>query len=237
MGLRSLLLTNDAALLERVRSGFSAARVKLEMRKDAASAIEFSARRHVDGFVIDCDDVCGGRDVLLQIRNSRSNKLSIIFAVVNGKTTVSTAIEEGANFVLAKPVQDASLCSFLDLALPRMEREHRRYFRYKIDLPVELLFPTGEIFPGKILNVSEGGLAITCFGPAHLAGVIIVRFTIPSVHPHPFEVKAHVAWTSAYAAGLRLLHIELEARVRFKAWLDSLDAQLQFRESPQPGVV
>jgi CheY-like chemotaxis protein len=231
MGLRCVLLTTDAALLELVRTSLSAAQVELEMRTDAASAIDLSASRHVDGFVIDCDDVSGGRDVLLRIRNSRSNRLSVIFAVVNGITTVTTAIEAGANFVLGKPVQPASFGSFLDIALPRMEREHRRYFRYRIDLAVEVLFETGETFAGKIMNISEGGLAITCFGPALLRGVVTVRFAIPSVHPHPFQAKAEVAWNTAYAAGLRLLYIELESRVHFKAWLDSLDAQRHFRES------
>jgi CheY-like chemotaxis protein len=231
MSLRCLLLTSDAALLELVRSSFSEAQIELEMRTDAASAIELAARRHLDGFVIDCDHTPGGRDVLGEIRNSRSNKLSVVFAVVNGTTSVSAAIEAGANFVLGKPVQDASLRRFLDIALPRMEREHRRYFRYKVDLPVEVLLQTGESFAGKVINISEGGVAITCFGPSLLGGVVRIRFMIPSVHPHTFEAKAEVAWSNVYAAGLRLLHIELESRVYFRAWLDSLDAQLKFRES------
>jgi len=59
MGLNCLLLASDATLLEVIRTGFSAASVELEMRADAASAIELSARRHLDGFIIDCDDVSG----------------------------------------------------------------------------------------------------------------------------------------------------------------------------------
>jgi len=34
------------------------------------------------------------------------------------------AIEAGADFVLGKPVQDKQLRRVLDIALPRMEREH-----------------------------------------------------------------------------------------------------------------
>jgi DNA-binding NarL/FixJ family response regulator len=231
MGLRCLLLTRDAAVLEIVRTSFNAAHVDLEMRSDAATAIEFSASRHVDGFVIDCDDVSGGRDVILHIRNSRSNRLSVTFAVVNGTTTVSTAIEAGANFVLGKPVEYEALRHFLSIALPRMEREHRRYFRYKVDLSVEVISQTGDTFTGKLTNVSEGGLAMTCFGPALSAEVPKVRFTMPGVHSHPFQAKAEVVWESAFAAGLRFLHIELGSRAHFKAWLDSLAAQAQFRES------
>ena len=71
MGLSCLLLTSDASAAEVMRSSFSAARVDLELRTDAASAIELSARRHLDGFVIDRDDVSGARDVLPRIRSSR----------------------------------------------------------------------------------------------------------------------------------------------------------------------
>jgi PilZ domain len=231
MGLRCLLLTRDAALLEIVRANFAVAHVELEMRTDSGTAMELSSRRHLDGFVIDCDDVSGGKQALLHARNSRSNKLSVIFAVVNGTTTVSAAIEAGANFVLGKPVECETLRKFLNIALSRMEREHRRYFRYKVDLPAEFSSDTGDIFAGKIMNVSEGGLAITCFGPALVAGVVRVRFTMPSVHSHPFQAKAEVAWNDSFAAGLRFLHIGPESREHFKAWLDSLAAQMQFRES------
>src|SRR5260221_6505294 len=104
MGLTSLLLTSDAALLDVVRTTFSAVGVGLEVRADAASAMELTDRRHIDGFVIDCDDVRGATEALATIRNSRSNKLSGVFAVLNGKTSVSAAVEARANFIEGKPV-------------------------------------------------------------------------------------------------------------------------------------
>src|SRR6185369_11496129 len=45
----------------------------------------------------------------------------------NATTSVSNAIEAGADFALAKPVQDKQLRNLLDIAIPRMNREHRRY--------------------------------------------------------------------------------------------------------------
>jgi DNA-binding response OmpR family regulator len=231
MSLNCLLLTNDATLLDVFLTGFSATGVELEMRRDAASAIELSTRRHLDGFVIDCDDVLGAADVLTEIRGSRSNKASVVVAVVNGTTSVSTAVEAGANFVLGKPVQDRQLRSLLDVAVPRMAREHRRYFRHKVDLPVELSCHTGETFAGKIMNVSEDGLALTHFGPAAVEGIVTVQFGLPSAQPQTFQAKAEVIWNDASAMDLRFLRIEPGSRSCFGAWLDSLEAQLQFRES------
>jgi CheY-like chemotaxis protein len=233
MGLNCLLLTGDAMLLEVIKSNLNATKVELEMRTDAASAIELSTRRHLDGFVIDCDGVERSLDLLAQIRASRSNKLSVVLAVVNGTTSVGTAVDAGANFVLSKPVEPKMLRSILDSALPRMEREHRRYFRHKVDLPVDLLCFSGEIVTGKMINVSEGGVALTHFGLAAVEGIVTVRFGLPSAVPQPFQAKAAVVWNDASTMGLRFLRIESGCRPYFEAWLDSLEAQLQFRESIQ----
>jgi len=233
MGLNCLLLTSDATVLEVFRTSFLATSIELEMCTDAASAIELAARRHLDGFIIDCDDVSGATEVLTEIRSSRSNKTSVVVAVVNGTTSVSTAVDAGANFVLGKPVQDKQLRSLLDGALPRMVREHRRYFRHKVDLPVELSCYTGEIFAGKIMNVSEDGLALTHFGPAAVEGVVTVQFGLPSADPQTFQAKAEVVWNDASSMGLRFLRIEPGSRSGFEAWLSSLEAQLQFHESAQ----
>ena len=233
MGLNCLLVTGDATLLEVFRKGFCATSVELEMRTDAASAIELSARRHLDGFIIDCDGVERAMDLLVQIRGSRSNKTSVVVAVVNGTTSVSTAVDAGANFVLGKPVQDKQLQSLLGVALPRMEREHRRYFRHKVDLPVELLCYTGETFAGKLINVSAGGLALTHFGFVAVEGVVTVQFRLPSTGPQTFQAKAAVVWNDTATMGLRFLRIEPACLPGFEAWLDSLESQLQFRESGQ----
>ena len=85
------------------------------------------------------------------------------------------------------------------------------------------------------MNVSEGGLALAHFGPAAVDGVVTVQFRLPSAEPQTFQAKAAVVWIDASAIGLRFLWIEPGCRPRFEAWLDSLEAQLQFRESAQSG--
>ena len=81
------------------------------------------------------------------------------------------------------------------------------------------------------MNVSEGGLALTHFGPATVEGVVTVKFELPSTEPQRFQAKAEVVWKDACAMGLRFLSIEPGCRSSFAAWLDSLEAQRQLRES------
>jgi CheY-like chemotaxis protein len=232
MGLTCLLLTNDAALLSVVRTAFNASRVGLEVRADAESAVELAGRRHIDGFVIDCDDVHGAGDALATIRNGRSNKLSVVFAVLNGKTSVSAAVEAGANYIVGKPVPEPLLRSQLEIALPAMERDHRRYFRHRVNLPITLSGATESVV-GKIMNVSEGGLALTQFGPAAIEGTVAIQFDMPGTTARVFRAKAEVVWKDAFAIGLRFLRVEPACRPSFEAWLESLEAQLQFREDAQ----
>jgi hypothetical protein len=104
-----------------------------------------------------------------------------IFVVVNATTTIAT--KAMADFVLTKPVPQSHLRGFLDIAVGWMEREHRRYFRHKASVPLQLFCNTGVSFAGKIKNVSEGGLAVTHFGPTAAQGVVTVQFELP-VHSH-----------------------------------------------------
>lgn len=228
-----MALTRDSNLLGNIKVNLSEHRVSLDLREDSGSAIELASRRHWDLLVIDCDDVLGGTEAITQVRNSRSNKHTLIFAVVNGSTSMNTALDLGANFVLCKPVPETRLSSVLDAAIPKMEREHRRYFRYDADLPIRLRDHDGQTFPARMKNVSEGGLAIKLVNPVQLEGVINVECEIPSVEPQVFHAKAEIVWSDAFVMGLRLLYIDKDSDVALQAWLSSLQGQLQFRESSQ----
>jgi len=233
MQVECLVVTSDTALLDQIMAGLSGRRASLDLRQDSASAIELASRRHLDGLVIDCDDVHGGVEALAQVRKSRSNKQSTIFAVVNHLTSAETALDLGANFVLSKPIQEARLRSLLDSALPKMEREHQRYFRYGVDLPVRFHNTLGESLSAKMKNVSEGGLAIRPVDPVKLQGVVIVEFEVPSLNPQVFHAKADVVWADSFVMGLRFLYVEKNSAAVLQSWLDSLESQLRFRESAQ----
>jgi CheY-like chemotaxis protein len=233
MGLDCLVVTCDPILLGQIKANFSARGASLDLRQDSASAVELASRRHWDGLIIDCDDVAGGTEALVNVRSSRSNQETLIVAVLNGSTTTETALNLGANFVLCKPIEESRLGRVLDIALPKMEREHRRYFRYDIDLPARFQNHLGQSFSTTMKNVSEGGMAIKLVDPVHLKGVVPVDFDIPSVEPQAFHAKADIVWSDAFAMGLRFLHIEKDCELALQSWLSSLEAQLQFRDSTE----
>jgi CheY-like chemotaxis protein len=235
MALNCLVVTCDSTLLGEIKANFNERGATLDLRQDSASAIELASRRHWDGLIIDCDDVTGGAEALAKVRNSRSNRESLIIAVLHGSTSTERALDLGANFVLCKPIEESRLRGVLDIAIPKMEREHRRYFRYDINLPVRFQNHLGQSFSTTMMNVSEGGMAIKLVDPVQLKGVVPVELDIPSVEPRAFRAKADIVWSDAFAMGLRFLHIEKDCEVALQSWLSSLEAQVQFRDSMERG--
>jgi CheY-like chemotaxis protein len=230
MALDCLVVTCDPTLLGQIKTNFRARGASLDLRQDSASAVELASRRHWDGLIIDCDDVAGGKEALVTMRSSRSNQQTLIVAVINGSTSAEAALDMGANFILSKPIEESRLRGVLDVAIPKMEREHRRYFRYDIDLPVRFQNHLGQTFNSRMKNVSEGGMAIKLVDPVHLKGIVPVDFDIPSIQPHPFHAKAEIVWSDSFSIGLRFLHIEKDSEHALQSWLRSLEAQAQFRD-------
>jgi CheY-like chemotaxis protein len=236
MGLQCLVVTHDSNLLAHIKATLDERGVSLDLRQDSASAMEIAARRHWDGVVIDCDDVTEGTEAITQIRNTRSNKQTVIFAVVNGSTSGEVALDLGATFVLCKPVQEIRWRGVLAAAVPKMEREHRRYFRYDVELPVLLRDHDGQTFRARMKNVSEGGLAIQPIDPVRHEGVINVEFELPSVEPEVFRAKAEITWSDAFTMGLRFLYADEASGSALRAWLgqlNTLEARQLFRESSE----
>jgi CheY-like chemotaxis protein len=229
MGIECLIVTSDPALIGQIKANLDPHGASLDLRQDSASAIELACRRHLDGLVIDCDDVPGGTNALIQVRNSRSNKQTPIFAVVNGATNAGAALDLGANFVLGKPIQEGHLRSVIESAVPKMEREHRRYFRYDVDVPAQFRNHLGQSFNTRVKNVSECGLAVKLVDPFRLEGVVVVEFELPSLTREGFRAKADVVWSDSFAMGLRFLYVEKESGAALQSWLGSLEAQCRFR--------
>jgi hypothetical protein len=112
-----------------------------------------------------------------------------------------------------------------------MEREHRRYFRYDVDLPVRFRNPLGQFVKATMKNVSEGGLAIELVDPVRLKGVVVVEFELPSVASQTFGARAEVVWSDSFVLGLRFLYVEKHSEGALQLWLNSLEAQFRFHKS------
>ena len=229
MPLNALLLTRDPALQLMLRRGFDDLGTRLETCASATAASDLIAKHKFEAVIVDCDDVESGEALLRGLRSHPSNKFSIVVAVVNGHTTVPEAFELGANFVLEKPVANDRLLRCLRAAHPLMIREQRRCYRHALDISVMLQLGPGPEARARLLNLSEGGMAIHSHASLTKAAQIRFRFMLPESDMW-VEGKAEVLWASSEGrAGLQFLPLPQKLRVELGNWLAS-----RLQQPPKP---
>jgi CheY-like chemotaxis protein len=219
MELESLLLSRDPDVLRVMRPACGKLNMMVEVCTGADSASQALAARKFDAIVIDCDDLYGGIDILRGLRKGESNKSSVVFAVLNGVTSVRTVFDMGAGFVLQKPISMANALRGLTAAYGFMYRERRRYFRVPVKLPVVVGYGTQREIETQAFDLSEGGIGLQSDVPLAKDGVTHVRFTLPGTKA-PLEIKAQIAWSNGSGStGIHFIKIASASRESLDRWL------------------
>lgn len=193
--------------------------IEVEISAAAKSGAQVLSSSKFDAVIVDCDDLQGGADVLRSLRATPSNKTSVSFAILNGKTTTQQAFDMGANFVLQKPVTTAGTLRCFNTALSFMVREKRRYFRCPVQIPVTLFLNQGEELKATATNLSEGGMAILFEGKLAKNAISKVQFTLPGTRT-TMDPKGDVAWADDLGrAGIKFLDMPESSREHLEGWI------------------
>lgn len=225
MPLEALVLSQDAAAIEIIHRVLEDLGVVVEDCSSPTIASELLNIRKFDALIVDCDDLHGALDTLRHLRKAPSNRSSIAFAILNGITSVRTAFDMGANFVLDKPVTLERAARSLRSAHGLMLRERRRYFRQPVQMPISITSSNGVEFLAGATNLSEGGMAIRCQHPLSDAGPYRVRFTLPGTRVN-VDARVELAWTGDGQSGLRFQHLQETTRDEMDRWLaDHLESE------------
>lgn len=220
MDVTCLLVSGDPQIQQTVADVFT--EVDLRIRENTPSALQIIDRNHFDGFIIDCDGLECGTEVITSIRGSKVNRRSVVFTIVNGVTSVATATELGSNFVLGKPLDASRLQGYFRQSLAKMQSEHRRYFRYQLTLEATLIQRDGTVVPAQILNVSDGGLALRLLDRAQLHGSVTIRFTTPGTKSAIVRATAAISWSTEPIFGMQFTNMDEQSRSAYNEWLYSM---------------
>jgi DNA-binding NtrC family response regulator len=220
MTLESLLLCRDSEVIEILNPTLASLSIHVEICQGSRAATEILASSKFDAVIVDCDDLPGGIDVLDSIRKGKSNQNSIAFAILNGaSTTTQQAFDRGAKFVLQKPVSPKNALRCFEAALGFMERERRRYFRHRVEMPVVIVFKHGQEIKATTTNVSEGGMALGIAGRLPEGKIAKVIFTLPGM-TFPMDPRAENAWADGTGqVGVRFLDMAKNSKEQLEKWL------------------
>jgi len=218
MNLESLLVSRDTEVVHTLQTTLDKLSIAIKVAGAAKSGNDVLVSSKFDAVIVDCDDLQGGTDVMRSLRGTPSNKSSVSFAILNGKTTTQQAFEMGANFVLQKPLTPSSTLRCFNAALGFMERERRRYFRCPVEIPVVIQFGQGPEVKVVASNLSEGGMAIQAKAAPPKQPISRIKFTVPGTQL-TIETKGEVAWSDGTKAGIRFAEIPDAARQQLEGWI------------------
>src|ERR1700757_1014309 len=178
MELRSLLLSEDQAMIEVVQRALLDLGIGVEVYSTADWAREDLADSKFDAVIVDCE-VSGASGLLKMVRTSASNGRALTFAIVNGDAGLHDAFELGANLALQKPISLDRARSSLRAAYGLIMQERRRYFRHPLDIAVRISPNERVQHVGNALNISEGGMALKCHDELQLQTNVKLIFLLP----------------------------------------------------------
>jgi len=211
-----MLVSSDYAAAMAISRGIKNYGAKASLSPGAESARDSLRRRKVDGVFVDME-VPGALELMIDIRKGTSNSKSVIFACVLSSKESTVTLSAGANFLLLKPLTAESVALHIKIAKEMMEREHRRYFRRPVNLPVLLRHAEGEQ-RARMTDLSEGGMAVRPTKELKHSSMIDFEFEVS--FGAIVSGRGQVAWTSKEGmAGILIHTFHGKGREQLEAWL------------------
>ena len=217
MRIDALLLTRDFTLQRAVERCVREFAIHAEHHTSGQKVLQRVAEWKFAAVLADCDHD-DGMSLLQATRLVPRNRHSIVIAVARPELSMGVPFRSGANFVLEKPVTRERLVRLLRAAYGLIAREHFRYLRRELSVPVTALLTNGQEMPANARNVSTRGLGLLLNLPRWPSSLRL-QFKLPGDATR-IEAAGEVIWADACGrAGLRLLNLSPQSQRGFDNWM------------------
>jgi DNA-binding response OmpR family regulator len=220
--LRTLLVTLDSVLADTITNISRELSIDVQTSTSVGEVPEELASTKYEALFLDFDTVTETAPILDILRGSPSNRPALIFAVATGAAQKQQALQQGANFVLERPLAAAEVRRSLYAAYDLMARERRRYFRYSVEYPLLLeRSGSGTDLSCNTINISNSGLAVST--PSTLLPGERINLVLLLREPElAVRGAGSVVWDDRHGkAGINFQCASPAGQVAFNSWLDS----------------
>ncbi|MCU1285180.1 MAG: response regulator receiver protein [Acidobacteriales bacterium] len=218
MSLEALIVSTDKEVVSGFRRVLVANSINLSAVTSVKQASGVLEANKFDAIIVDCDDLPGGSALLETLRKAESSKSAVIFAVLNNVTSSKKAYEMGSNFVLEKPLTADRISRSVRAGRGLILKERRKFFRYAVGADAYVTVGHSEQLKGRVVNLSEGGVALELNLKDAPKGPLSTKFQLPG-SAVPIEGKCEVQWANAGQLGLLFTQMTPESRQELTRWL------------------
>jgi DNA-binding NarL/FixJ family response regulator len=219
MSASALLVTRDRYVFDALLPILQATELRVEGSFSPGEGLMKLAKKKYDAVLIDCVSVPDAHDILEALRQGKSNRRAVAFAIAEDPDETQKAFKAGANFVLEKPIHAERAMRSVRAALGLILRERRRYFRLNVDCPLTVQHGDRHEFQLALENVSEGGLAAIVPESTQLPSASVrISFRLPKSE-QPIAGKADVVWKRSGKIGMQFSTLRPESRIELQRYL------------------
>jgi CheY-like chemotaxis protein len=230
MNLQALLVTKDddaAEVLSRVLASFA---VSVERFSEIEIALQRLGEQRFDGLIVDFDEPETARHLLQSAHLCKPGAM-ITMALVQEEGTIRETLQNGAKFILHKPVSAEQAAATLRAVTAMLRRERRRSFRVPVQAPVQVTVSTGEPLEGIMLDLSQTGMDVLVAQPLLPSALIRLKFGLPDGSAE-IDAHAEVAWANPNGqSGVRFVDLSESQGEQLKTWLLANSPEVPLEEA------
>jgi PilZ domain len=219
--IRALVVTRDAGLTTTFTEisrefGITAQRSS----NNNGGVPEELGRSKYEALVIDFETIPQTLAILASVRQSPANRNAVVFAVVGSGDTRQRAHDQGATFLLERPLQGEGIRRVLQAAYGLMTSERRRCFRCSVEVPAQIVRASGEEVSCKTINISSNGMAVSTSVAFDLGEKLQVSLALQE-SGLPIRAQATVVWDDKHGkTGLSMECANALLERKLDSWLD-----------------
>jgi CheY-like chemotaxis protein/Tfp pilus assembly protein PilZ len=219
MALTSLIVCADAPTVQVLSRIFHDLGIQVEACGDTSLAQTRLREQHFDIVVLDCHDEPCATALVSQARNSSLHRASIIIALVDGGNRAPAIFENGANFLLYKPISRERALHSLHAARGLIRPERRVQPRIPVHVSASIAYAGKEDATATVLEINENGLGFQTVDTLPRNGKVYFQLTLPGEDP-VLRFAGEVMWRDATGrVGVRFVNVPQASKRLLHRWL------------------
>jgi CheY-like chemotaxis protein len=217
MGINALVMSRSNGAVKVLVATFAELGIEYKVSASVPETLEILATEHHSALIVDFD-VPDAACVAQMARSLPEKRRPVLFGMIGAATSVGSAFQAGANFVLYKALDPQQVLHSFRAARGFMHGDRRSATREKSETLAYLQFPTG-ILPALVMDVTEQGLSLQAAeGLTPLRGIPL-RFMLPGT-AEVIHAIGDFIWTDGNGrAGLFFSKIAPACQRALQEWL------------------
>jgi DNA-binding response OmpR family regulator len=213
----ALLVSRDLEALFQLQSALDGLDVKWQVCYSPEEALDAVVHTEFSLLVVDYE-LPHAPQVARMARVAAPRRKVVAGAMVSGFTPMTTALQNGLQFVLHKPLDSEEVEPCLHAYKRSMRSDRRNSPRPEMRALVQLSLD-GRNLPALALDVSEHGIALHAVEALPRSRDVAVRFLLPGTQ-HKVESICEVIWSESDGrAGLFFSSLTPQSRKHLRHWL------------------